>query len=350
MGLRPVRSKIHVGLVGFGSQGRRIARAISCQEDMEILGVALNQPDVSAHLAFRAGYPIYCLDERSEVALKKSGISSKGSIESLISEAEIIVDCAPSGVGKQNKPKFYEKSDAKVIFQAGEEPDIAEIQAFLSVIDFERARKAKFVRMASPLAVSIARVVLPIREKFGVQKILCSFVRAGSETMRAQQGPVDTMIPEPVANLERVKWELNQLLSGVNVSLSSVRVPSIIFDVQLIFAELREKATAEAVMELLTRTSRIVVVSEEIGLSSTDSLFEFFRRVRPFSADMYEVCVWKEQTEVQGATLKLTQAVDPHSAHIPEVMDAIRALTTKNTKEKSTRLTDKALNILVGAV
>jgi len=77
---------------------------------------------------------------------------------------------------------------------------------------------------------------------------------------------------------------------------------------------------------------------------------EFFRRIRPFSADIYQVCVWKEQVETQDTALKLTQAIDPHSVHIPEVIDAVRALTTKIPKDESKKLTDRALSILEGLV
>lgn len=341
-----MRDKIPVALVGFGSQGRRVAQAVACQEDMRVIGVALSQPDLSAHLAFRIGYPIYCVEPKSTMAFKNSGISSEGLIDSLISEAKVVVDCTPSGVGKQNIERFYQKSTARVIFQAGEEQTIANVPAFFATTDFEKARKTKFVRMASPLAVSIARTILAVGKQFGLKKVGCTFIRAGSETMRALQGPVDAIVPEPASNLERVEWELNQMLNDVFVSLCSVKVSSILLDVQSIFTELTRKVTADAVTKLLTKTPRIVVVDMENGLSSTDSLFEFFRRIRPFSADVYEVCLWRNQIDAQNGMLKLVQAMDPHSVHIPEVIDAIRALVTEISKDESMERTDKALGIL----
>jgi len=55
-----MRDKIPVALVGFGSQGRRVAQAVTRQRDMEVIGVALSQSDLSAHLAFKTSYPVYC--------------------------------------------------------------------------------------------------------------------------------------------------------------------------------------------------------------------------------------------------------------------------------------------------
>lgn len=335
--------------MGFGSQGRRVAEAISRQEDMELVGVALSQPDLSARLASIIGYPIYFVDSKSAKLFEKAEISCQGSMRTLISKAKVIVDCTPAGVGKQNKERFYHKYGVKAIFQAGENPTIAGVPAFISLIDYEKARKAMFVRMASPLATALTRTVLPLRERFGVKRVACTFVRAGAETMRAHRGPVDTLIPEPPRVVQLTKLELSKTLGKVEVFLSSIKVPSILLDLQSVLVELNKQTSADVVAELLAQSSRIVVVSDEKGLFSTDAIFEFFRRVRPFSGDVYEVCVWKEQIEVQGRIAKFAQALDPHSVHIPELVDAIRAMTTKITFDESLRRTDKSLRIMKGS-
>jgi hypothetical protein len=73
----------------------------------------------------------------------------------------------------------------------------------------------------------------------------------------------------------------------------------------------------------------VVLIENERGLFSTDAIFEFFRRIRLFAGDIYEVCVWKEQIKVYDQIVEFTQTLDPHSVHIPELIDAIRAVTTK---------------------
>jgi len=341
-----MKEKIPVAIVGFGSQGRRTAEAVARQNDMKVMGVALSQPDFSAHLASRVGYPIYSMEPKAMSVFKKAGISCKGTIENLLPKVKAVVDCTPAGVGKQNKDRFYGNYNIKVVFQAGEDPANADIPAFFSITTYNKALKAKFVRVASPFAVSAGRTLWALLQKVGVKRVLCTFVRAGSETTRAHQGPVDTIIPEPPANLQRIKWELNHIFSETEILLSSVKVPSILLDVQSIFFELAEKVRLNTVTNLLSTTSRVSVISSDEGLFSTDTLFEFFRRTRPSSADMYEVCVWKEQIEVNGNTLRLTQAVDPHSVHIPDVIDAIRAMTTKISRNESARLTDQSLGML----
>lgn len=338
--------KISVALVGYGSQGRRVAEAISCQEDMELVGVALNQPDLSAHLASRKSHHIYYVDSKSAKLFEKSEISCQGSIETLLSKTEVVVDCTPSGVGKQNKERFYRKAGKKAVFQAGEKPSIASVPSFISQTDFKKARKASFVRLASPFATALTRTILPLHEKFAVKRVVCTFTRAGSETMLAHQGPVDTLIPESPQVLQSIKQELDRTLGKAEVFLSSVKVPSILLDTQSIFLELAKEPSSKAIARLLALTPRVVMLSSEKGLFSTDAIFEFFRRIRPFSGDIYEVCVWKEQIEVQNCIIRFTQTIDPHSVHIPEAIDAIRAMTTKVSLNESSRRTNKSLNLM----
>jgi len=206
-----------------------------------------------------------------------------------------------------------------------------------------------FVRLASPFATALTRVILPLQEKIGVKRVVCTLVRAGSETMRAHQGPVDTLIPEPPKATKLIRLELSEKLGKAEVFLSSIKVPSILLDTQSIFIELTERTSANAVAELLAETPRVVMLSGEKGLVSTDVIFEFFRRIRPFSGDIYEVCVWREQIEVQGRMVKFIQTLDPHSVHIPELIDAIRAMTTKVSLSESLRRTNMSLRIMKGS-
>ena len=127
---------IKVGLVGYGSQGRRIADAISAQKDMELVGVCLKKPDLTAHMAFLKGLPIYVVDEESARLFEQEKVFEvKGTLEDLISTVDVIVDATPAGVGKKNREIFYQPHSVKAIFLAGEAPDVADIPAFVSTIN-----------------------------------------------------------------------------------------------------------------------------------------------------------------------------------------------------------------------
>jgi glyceraldehyde-3-phosphate dehydrogenase (NAD(P)) len=341
-----VLKKINVALVGYGSQGTRIASAVSAQEDMKLVGICLKEPDVSAFMAFRKGFPIYLVDSNHSRAFKKAGINVKGSISNLLSEVDVVVDVTPSGVGKKNKEKFYSRYNVKSVFQAGEPLEVADIQAFMSTINYNEARKASSVRIPSPFAVSLTRTLKPLDVEFGIKHATCTLIRPGTEPMRGNHGPVDTIIPEkPYVAHKTLRDEMQQMFPK-DVIFTSFAVPSILLAVEAVAVDLERKASTKNVIDLLCRIPRSILVRGDMGLHSTDAIFEYMRRVARPSADIYEVCVWHGHVEAINGRLKLVQAFDPHCVQTPEVIDAIRALANTTTLEKSLKLTDNALKIL----
>jgi glyceraldehyde-3-phosphate dehydrogenase (NAD(P)) len=338
--------KIKVGLVGYGSQGTRIADAISVQNDMELAGACLKELDISAFMAFRKGFDLYLVDSDYARAFKKAGIDVKGSISSLLSKVDVIVDVTPSGVGKKNKEKFYSKHDVKSVFQAGEPFEVADVQAFMSTINYYEARKASSVRVPSPFAVSLTRTLKPLDVEFGIKHVTCTLIRPGTEPMRGHHGPVDTIIPdEPYVEHGVLRVEMEQLLQE-DVTSTSFAVPSILLAVEAVVVDLKRTASTEDVIDLLRSIPRSILVRSDMGLHSTDAIFEYMRRVVRPSADIYEVCTWHEHVEAIDRRLKLVQAFDPHCVQTPEVIDAIRALASQEKMEESFNRTNKALKIL----
>ena len=110
--------------------------------------------------------------------------------------------------------------------------------------------------------------------------------------------------------------------------------------------DLEQETPKEKVVDLLSTIPRTILVRSSMGLHSTDTIFEYVRRVIRPIADIYELCIWLEHVEVTNCRLKLIQAFDPHCVQTPEIIDAIRALTGKVKAAESLNQTDKALKIL----
>jgi glyceraldehyde-3-phosphate dehydrogenase (NAD(P)) len=50
---------IKVAINGYGTIGKRVADAVSAQQDMEIIGVSKTKPSAEALIAVQKGYPVY---------------------------------------------------------------------------------------------------------------------------------------------------------------------------------------------------------------------------------------------------------------------------------------------------
>jgi len=338
--------KIKIMLVGYGSQGTRIAEAVLAQPDIQLVGIGLKAPDIFAHMAFRKGFQIYAMSKEDVHKFEEAKIVVQGLLSAVLSEVDVVVDATPAGIGRKNKEEFYSKQDVKSIFQAGEAFEVADIKAFLSSVNYDNAKKADSVRIPSPFAVSLARTLRPLDLRFGIKHAVCTLIRPGSEPMRGHYGPVDTIIPDMPYVAQNILREEMQQMFPKDIIFTSLAVPSILLAVEVMVIDLEQEASEEKVIDLLSRIPRTILIRSSMGLHSTDTVFEYMRRVVRPSADIYELCTWREHVEVTNCRLKLVQAFDPHCVQTPELIDAIRALTGKVKKAESLNRTDKILKIL----
>ena len=51
---------VRVGVNGYGVIGKRVAYAVTKQDDMELVGVAKTKPDFNAQIALDNGHNVYC--------------------------------------------------------------------------------------------------------------------------------------------------------------------------------------------------------------------------------------------------------------------------------------------------
>ncbi|MDK2783344.1 MAG: glyceraldehyde-3-phosphate dehydrogenase, partial [Thermococcaceae archaeon] len=118
-------TKVKVGINGYGTIGKRVAYAVSKQDDMELIGVTKTKPDFEAYRAKELGIPVYAASSEFLPRFEKAGFEVAGTLEDLLEKVDVIVDATPGGMGEKNKA-LYEKAGVKAIFQGGEKAEIAE--------------------------------------------------------------------------------------------------------------------------------------------------------------------------------------------------------------------------------
>ena len=91
---------------------------------MCIGGVSKTRPNFEARTAVEEkGYPLYIgIPERAD-QFKEAGIEIAGTVEDMIQEADIVVDCTPGNIGPQNL-EMYKKAGVKAIYQGGEDHEL----------------------------------------------------------------------------------------------------------------------------------------------------------------------------------------------------------------------------------
>lgn len=334
---------LKVGINGYGTIGKRVADAVAAQPDMTISGVAKASPDFGANGATERGYPLYSALSDRVSAFREAGYEIRGTSEDLISESDIIVDAAPGGIGAENLAR-YESAGVPAIVQGKESDDLVDT-SFNARANFEAAEGADTVRVVSCNTTGLSRLVAPLEEAYGVEKVRATLVRRGGDPDQTGRGPINDILPDPISVPSHHGPDVNTIFPDLSIDTLGLKVPATLMHMHSLNIELASEATSEEVRDLLARESRIFIVDEGMAIDGTGKLREFARdRDRP-RGDLWENCIWGESINVTDSELYLFQAIHQESDVIPENVDAIRAMTGLASKEESMAMTDESLGV-----
>ncbi len=158
-------AKVKVAINGYGTIGKRVAYAVSLQDDMEVVGISKTRPSFDATDAVNRGFPIYTLPESVE-AFQKVGIKVAGTVDDMIAAADIIVDCTPGNMGPEYKAK-YQAAGKKAIFEGGEEHALTGL-SFNSTANYQESWGAQFSRVVSCNTTALLRTLTLLDREYKI--------------------------------------------------------------------------------------------------------------------------------------------------------------------------------------
>ena len=94
---------IKVGIVGYGTIGKRVADAVAMQKDMKLIGVTAHSYSFNTVVAKQKGYKIFTVN--GDADFKLNGIKPDGDINNLLEAVDIIVDATPKDIGREDIEK-----------------------------------------------------------------------------------------------------------------------------------------------------------------------------------------------------------------------------------------------------
>ncbi len=331
-----------IAINGYGTIGKRVADAISLQDDMQVVGVSKMSANFEARLAVQKGYPLYATTKDVLPKFEKAGIKVHGTLEDMLKEADLVVDATPEESGF--KPA-YEKAGVKAIWQGGEEHSLTNL-SFNAAANYADALGAQFVRVPSCNTTGLIRTLYPLDAHFGIEKVLAVMVRRATDPGDSKKGPINAIEPE----LEMPSHhgpDVQSVLPKLNIHTIAVKVPTTIMHLHAVSAQLKRKATEKEVLDTWSRAPRIKFVKGGEGMRSTAQIMEFARDLGRPRSDLYEIAVWSDGVHVvDGTQLYYFQAVHQESDVVPENIDAIRAMMgLEKDGKKSIEKTDRAMGI-----
>lgn len=331
---------IHVGVVGYGTIGRRVVSAILKQPDMILAGIVKRTPDYSVRVGISKGLRFFIPIEDLAHLWDETGAKFYGTTTQLLEECDLVVDATPKGVGTNNK-RLYESKGLKAIFQGGEPPEVAD--SFVAQVNYRDFMGKKFLRVVSCNTTGLARLLHAINQECSIDKAIAFLVRRSVDPNQDEKGVIDCIVPS--FGISHHAKDLKTVLKDINVITFAIKIPVTHFHVHMVSIKLRNRVSSRDIIDILEETRRIVLISSKDRLSSTAKLFDFSRELERSRADFYENLVWLDSICVEEEWVHLMQAVHQEAIVIPENIDAIRALSGSADAFTSMNLTDSSLSI-----
>ena len=314
-----------VGVVGYGTIGKRVADAVLLQDDMELVGVTLHSDNYKMKSALKKGIHIVPIKNRV----------------SLIRSVDVIVDCTPKGVGAKNK-EMYSYHGVKAIFQGGEKPEVG--KSFVSQCNYNEAVGKSFIRVVSCNTTGLCRTLQALDLRYRIDKVHATMIRRAADPWDIYHGPINALVPHLVVPSHHGP-DVRTIMPDVEIFTTSVSVPTTLMHMHSIAVDLDTEPSLDEVVQLFRDTTRVRVVNNSDGIRSTAEIMEYAKDLGRSRGDMPEVCIWSDTIGVWGNKLLYMQAIHQESDVVPENIDAIRAAMRTHTQEESINLTNESMNI-----
>ncbi len=331
---------VKVVVNGYGTIGKRVADAVASQSDMEVVGVAKTRPNFEARMALEKGYPLYVLAGR-ESDFKDAGMEISGTVEEMLKEGDVVVDCTPGDIGAKNK-SLYDAADIKAIWQGGEDHELAGI-SFNACSNYDEALGCDYARVVSCNTTGLSRILSTLDAEFGIEKVRATLCRRSADPGDVKKGPINAIIPE-LKMPSHHGPDVKTVLKHIDIDTVAIKVPTTLMHLHIVNVNLKQDCTSDDVTDALAENTRVRLIGD--GMSSTAEIMELARDMNRPRSDMWENCVWEKSISVSDCELYLFQAIHQESDVIPENVDCIRAMTDiERDSAKSIEKTNKAMGI-----
>lgn len=337
--------KTKVLVNGYGVIGKRVAEAVSLQDDMELVGVSDIAVDYRIKIAQSKGHNIYASTEEAVSKMKEAGIETKGTLSDVLKEVEIVIDATPKGIGAKNKT-LYDNAGVKSVFQGGESDELTGF-SFVAQANFDGARGKQSVRCVSCNTTGLTRVIHTLHKEGLVKKVRATLIRRGTDPWESHiNGLINTVVPENKIPSHQGP-DVETVLSGLDITTIAAKGPFNLSHMHTIFIELTRDVSLEEVIKLYKGAPRIAFVNTNEGVAGLNSVIEIMRDIGRKRNDMWEVAIWEDIMKVSERDFMVVYQVNNESIVVPENIDAIRALSdTSLSAEESIKKTDESLGIV----
>jgi glyceraldehyde-3-phosphate dehydrogenase (NAD(P)) len=339
----PEPRTIRVAVNGYGVIGKRVAAAVTCQPDMSLEGVSDVVTDWRAHIVNDNGFRLFGATDQYATAMRRAGLDVSGTLEDVLGQVDVIVDCTPKKIAAQNV-ETYRRRGVKFILQGGEKHAVTG-HSFVAEANYASAVGRDATRVVSCNTTSVVRTLTALKRAGLLRRARGTLLRRATDPWESHEtGIMNTLVPEPEIPSHQGP-DAQTVDPDLDVVTMAVKVPETVAHLHYWTVQMTRRARKDEVLDAFRTSSRIALIQMSDGLVALNTVKELMAdRGRPHD-NLYEVALWADMLRVQGDELFYAYMVDNQAIVIPETIDAIRALTSTVPADESIARTNAALGI-----
>lgn len=336
--------KVRIGINGYGVIGKRVADAVVLQDDMELVGVTYHNFDYRIMVAAGKGYPVFTCSHALVPFDINLPITIAGTLDDLIEQVDVMVDCSAKGIGAKNK-LAYEQAGIKAIFQGGEKHDLTGV-SFTAQVNYHEALNKQFVRVVSCNTTGLCRVMNALHKHDWVKKARVVLMRRACDPWESHNGGlINTVVPETKVPSHQGP-DTGTVIHGLNITTMAGTASHNLSHIHYAMVETKDTLNLKQVRDALREEPRITFIRADNGLAALNSVVELMRDIGRPRNDLWEVAIWEDALAVDGNEIYMVFQVHNEAITIPEIIDAIRAVTGIETHAmRSIEKTNRSLGI-----
>ncbi len=319
------KKKDRVAVNGYGVIGKRVAEAIALQDDMALIGISDVATDWRMGIVTRKGFDLYGASGEHARSMEQAGLRVAGTLDDLLRQVEVVVDCTPKKVGAKNA-EAYRRAGVKFIVEGGVGHAVAG-HSFVAEANYATALGREATRIVSCNTTSVVRTLTALKRAGLLQRARGTLLRRATDPWESHLGGImNTLVPE-----SRIPSHQGPDAQSVDPELDvvtmAVKVPETIGHLLYWVVQLTRPAEKAEVLSAFSGSTRIALISWRNGLSGINTVHELMADLGRPHENLYEVALWEDMLAVQGNEAFYAYLVDNQAIVVPETVDAIRALT-----------------------
>ena len=337
-------ARLRVAVNGYGVIGKRVADAVSAQDDMEIVGIADVETDWRMRIALDKGFKLFAADGDHLTTMRGAGLQISGTLDSLLSGVDVVVDCTPKRIAAKNMA-LYRDRRVKFIVQGGEKHEVTG-HSFVAEASYAGAVGQSATRVVSCNTTSVVRTLTALKRAGLLRRARGTLLRRATDPWESHAGGImNTLVPEAEIPSHQGP-DAKTVDPDLDVVTMAVKVPETLAHLHYWSVDLTRKASKDEVLAALRTSSRISFIRVKDGLTALNTVKELMADFGRPRDNMYEVALWEDMLAVDSSEAFYAYMVDNQAIVIPETIDAIRALTGRETDAASSiAKTNAALGI-----